>query len=102
MICSANNKLNKFNLISKGDDYQILFTASPEKAKIIHNTSKNLGIKITRIGKISSRSKKSIITLQKIKSSHRLGSFVLGHSRAMVRCRSDEEKSSQKVDCDYQ
>jgi len=56
-----NNKLNKSNLISKGDDYQILFTADPMSARIIHNTSKNFGIKITKIGKIISSSKKSII-----------------------------------------
>ena len=58
-------KLNKSNLISQGDDYQILFTASPIKARIIRHTSKNLGIKITKIGKITSDNKKSIITDQK-------------------------------------
>jgi thiamine-monophosphate kinase len=58
-------KLNKSNLISKGDDYQVLFTASPIKARIIRNTSKNLGIKITKIGKINSGNKKSIIIDQK-------------------------------------
>ena len=58
-------KLNKSNLISQGDDYQILFTASPTKARIIHLTSKNLGIKITKIGKITSVNKKSIIIDQK-------------------------------------
>ena len=59
------NKLNKSNLISKGDDYQILFTAPPSKTRIIRLTCKNLGIKITKIGKISSGSKKSIIIDQK-------------------------------------
>ena len=58
-------KLDKSNLISKGDDYQILFTASPNKARIIRHISKNLGIKITKIGKITSDNKKSIITDQK-------------------------------------
>ena len=58
-------KLKKSNLISKGDDYQVLFTASPAKARIIHNTSKNLGIKITKIGKITSGSKKSVLIDQK-------------------------------------
>jgi thiamine-monophosphate kinase len=58
-------KLNKLNLISQGDDYQVLFTACPAKARIIRLTSKNLGIKITKIGKITSVSKKSIIADQK-------------------------------------
>ena len=34
-----------------GDDYQILFTASPSKSRIISNISKQLGIKISKIGK---------------------------------------------------
>ena len=46
--------LKKINLISKGDDYQILFTANINKARIIKNTSKTTGIKITKIGKIIS------------------------------------------------
>ena len=58
-------KLDKSTLISQGDDYQILFTASPTKARIIHHTSKNLGIKITKIGKITPGNKKSIIIDQK-------------------------------------
>ena len=58
-------RLNKSNLISQGDDYQILFTASPDKARIISLTSKNLGIKITKIGKITSGNNKSIIIDQK-------------------------------------
>lgn len=59
------NKLNKSNLISNGDDYQILFTASPNKARIIQGVSRNFGIKITKIGKFTSRNKKSIIIDQK-------------------------------------
>jgi thiamine-monophosphate kinase len=60
-----NKKLNKFNFISNGDDYQILFTAKPCQSRIIINTSKNLGIKITKIGKITSDSKKSGLIGQK-------------------------------------
>ena len=56
-----NKKLIKSHIISNGDDYQVLFTASPTKNRIILNTSKSLGIKITKIGKINSRSKKSFI-----------------------------------------
>ena len=58
-------KLNKSNFISNGDDYQVLFTACPAKSRIILNISKNLGIKITKIGKIISGSRKSIIIDQK-------------------------------------
>ena len=43
----------------------MLFTASPSKSRIILNTSKKLGIKITKIGKILSGIKKSIIIDQK-------------------------------------
>ena len=56
-----NKKLIKSHIISNGDDYQVLFTASPTKNRIILNISKSLGIKITKIGKINSRSKKSFI-----------------------------------------
>jgi len=58
-------KLKKSNLISNGDDYQVLFTANPTKSRIILHTSKKLGIKITKIGKIIQGSKKSIIIDQK-------------------------------------
>ena len=63
----AFNNLKRLNFISNGDDYQILFTASPSKNRIIHNTSKILGIKITKIGKINSGSKQNEIIDQKNK-----------------------------------
>ena len=56
-----NQKLNKINLISNGDDYQILFTANVKKARIIQNASKATGIKITKIGKIISGKDRSLI-----------------------------------------
>ncbi len=56
-----NRKLNKINLISKGDDYQVLFTANLDKARIIQKASKSTGIKITKIGKIVSGKGKSLI-----------------------------------------
>ena len=59
------NKLKKKNYISKGDDYQILFTAQPSKSRIINKISKSLGIKISKIGKISANSEKSQIIDQK-------------------------------------
>ncbi len=55
----ALKKMNKISFISKGDDYQILFTARPTKSRIIEKTSKSLGINISKIGKICSSSLKS-------------------------------------------
>ena len=45
-------KLSKINYISRGDDYQILFTASKFKYRIIKAISLKLAIRITKIGKI--------------------------------------------------
>ena len=59
------NNLKKSNFISNGDDYQILFTASSDKSRIIQSTSKKLGIKITKIGKIILNNKKSSIITKK-------------------------------------
>ena len=57
--------LKKTNLISNGDDYQVLFTATPKKARFVGNLSKILGIKISKIGKITSSKKKSVIIDEK-------------------------------------
>ena len=57
--------MKKIKLVSNGDDYQILFTASKDKSRIIAKTSKNLGIKISKIGKICSNKKSSIIIDEK-------------------------------------
>ena len=58
-------KFNKKNFFSKGDDYQILFTANSSKSRIINKLSKTLNIKISKIGKICSISQKSQIIDQK-------------------------------------
>ena len=58
-------KLNKISIISKGDDYQILFTANPSKFRIISKIAKSLGVKISKIGKIFAASQKSEIIDQK-------------------------------------
>ena len=60
-----NNDLKKSNFISNGDDYQVLFTASADKSRIIKNLSKKLGIKISRIGKISFSNEKSFLVNKK-------------------------------------
>ena len=54
-------KLLKINHISNGDDYQILFTASKDKRRIIKKISSNFGIKTTKIGIIQNINKKSSI-----------------------------------------
>jgi thiamine-monophosphate kinase len=45
-------RLQKIKMISNGDDYQILFTASKNKSRIIKEASKKLNLKITKIGRI--------------------------------------------------
>ena len=57
--------MKKIKLVSNGDDYEILFTASKDKSRIIAQTSKNLGIKISKIGKICSNKKRSVIIDEK-------------------------------------
>ena len=59
------NNLEKSNFISNGDDYQILFTASADKSRIIENTSRRLGIKISKIGKIIRNKEKSFFINKK-------------------------------------
>ena len=59
--------VKKISSVTHGDDYQILFTASPSKSRIIHNTCKSLGIKISKIGKICTHNQKSQIINEKNK-----------------------------------
>ncbi len=59
LIDSKNIK--KISSISRGDDYQILFTASASKSRIIQKIGRSLGIKISKIGKICNHSQKSQI-----------------------------------------
>ena len=60
-------KYRKANITSKGDDYQILFTADHIKSRIIKKISKSVGIKITKIGKIISGKNRSRIIIEKDK-----------------------------------
>ncbi len=63
-----NSKIiKKSSSISRGDDYQILFTAAPSKSRIISKITKSLGIKISKIGKICPNSQKSQIIDEKNK-----------------------------------
>ena len=60
-IIKSKNLIKK-NLISKGDDYQVLFTASRRYRSFIKKISSLKKLKITRIGKIlHSKHKSSII-----------------------------------------
>ena len=54
-------KLLKINYVSNGDDYQVLFTASKNKRRIIKKIAYNYGVKLTKIGSIQSQAKKSSI-----------------------------------------
>ncbi|MDA8919018.1 thiamine-phosphate kinase [Candidatus Pelagibacter sp.] len=57
----TKKKLKKINYISKGDDYQILFTASKLKRRIIRHMSSTFKIKMTKIGIIQKANTKSSI-----------------------------------------
>ena len=54
-------KLSKIEYISKGDDYQVLFTASKSKRRIISKIASNYRIKLTKIGATQNISKKPSI-----------------------------------------
>ena len=58
-------RFKKINITTRGDDYQILFTASRFKSRIIKKISKITGIKITKIGNIvSGKNRSKIINLK--------------------------------------
>ncbi len=61
----TTKRLEKISFISRGDDYEILFTANSSKSRIITKTAKSLGIKISKIGKICSNQEESEIIDQK-------------------------------------
>jgi len=54
-------KLSKINYISNGDDYQVLFTATKDKIRIIKKIAYNYRVKLTKIGSIQSHLKKPSI-----------------------------------------
>jgi thiamine-monophosphate kinase len=61
----SQKKLSKINYISKGDDYQILFTAPKAKRRIITKISSFFKTKITKIGIIQKDTKKSFVVNHK-------------------------------------
>ena len=70
-----SKKLNKNNFISKGDDYQILFTSDPKNRSRIFSLSKKLNVKISKIGLIKKGKKIIFIhNMSKLKlSANKLG-----------------------------
>jgi thiamine-monophosphate kinase len=60
LVLNLKNLLTK-NLISKGDDYQILFTSNVNNRSFVKKISSTKKIKITRIGKILNSTHKSSI-----------------------------------------
>ena len=61
-------KIPKSKVVSNGDDYQILFTAQKKRSNMIKKISNKLGIKITKIGKILSNNRESLIINEKGKN----------------------------------
>ena len=59
-VLNSKNLIKK-NLISRGDDYQVLFTANFKNRSYIKKISSSKKIKITRIGKILNSTHKSSI-----------------------------------------
>ena len=53
--------LSKINCISNGDDYQVLFTASKNKIRIIKKIAYNCRVRLTKIGLIQNPVQKSSI-----------------------------------------
>ena len=60
LVLNLKNLLKK-NLISKGDDYQVLFTSNVNNRSFVKKVSSTKKIKITRIGKILNSTHKSSI-----------------------------------------
>jgi len=65
-----SKNLPKINYVSKGDDYQVLFTASKDKMRIIKKIASNCRVKLTKIGSIQSHTKKpSIVNAKNVQIS---------------------------------
>lgn len=57
----SKSKKKKINFISKGDDYQIIFTSPKSKRNYIQNFFKNMNQKVTLIGNLTKDTKKNEI-----------------------------------------
>ena len=65
-ILANNKKVNLKNIFSKGDDYQILFTASKKKRNLINTSAKQSSTKVTRVGVITTKKNDKIDNLVEI------------------------------------
>ena len=67
----AKTKKNKINFISKGDDYQILFTSTKFNRKYIKSLFKQMNQKVTLIGNLTNEIKSNQIISNKKLLKHR-------------------------------
>ena len=58
-------RINKINVISKGDDYQILFTSPKKHRKQIKKFSRQYNTKVTRIGKVKSSDSETLTNIDR-------------------------------------
>ena len=72
-----NTKKKKINFISKGDDYQILFTSSKSNRRYIKSLFKRMNQKVTLIGNLTNEIKSNQIIYNKntVKHSYNEGYF---------------------------
>jgi thiamine-monophosphate kinase len=61
-----NKKINPIDIFSKGDDYQILFTAPKKHRKIIKTIAKKTYTKVTHIGEIRPKNRLKMSVNKKI------------------------------------
>lgn len=58
-----NSKIKKIDLLSGGDDYELIFTVPQTKLKKVEKLEKDLQLKLTHIGNITAKAQKSKLTL---------------------------------------
>jgi thiamine-monophosphate kinase len=68
------DNISKMDLVTAGDDYELVFTTPPKMAAKIAEISKKTGIKITKIGTIKGVDKKAKVSNDKFKNLTIIGS----------------------------
>ena len=66
----SKSKKKKINFISKGDDYQIIFTSQKSKRNYIQKFFKKMNQKVTLIGNLTKGAKKNEIIYADKRSKH--------------------------------
>jgi len=61
--------------LAGGDDYELLFTASPDQAEAVQEAANESGVSVTCIGRITSGSGLQVLDLQGVPMSRRFASF---------------------------